>query len=1263
MRRISQITPAALLVCKRLASVQSLGAFGWPLLFVALANLLPGTAQASCLISCKTSLSISLGFDGQATLSAGILLQDPTCDPADFRVEITDGNGNNYGNTIDCSMLGLHLTASVIHNTSGNFCRSTIIVSDYLAPVINCVDTTVLCIDSTLPEDIGFPTLSDNCSSLDSSNLSYSDVFADLACFTNHAGDSITAMIERTWQATDEQGNMANCVQHIYLKRATISDVVFPAHRNGFTNPALNCSQDPTDLSLTGEPTINGRPITNGGHCELVVSFSDQIVPDCSPAAFKILRTWTVIDWCSDEFTLNVQIIKVEDRTAPTITCPADLTVGTHLFSCDATVTLPTASATDDCSDLIITPTWAFGSGYGPFNNIPLGTHTVTYTATDACGNSSDCTMQVTVIDDVAPVTVCDIQTQVDLTTQGYAEVFALTFDDGSHDNCTLGEMVVSLDGINYGPSVRFGCEDVGMGFLPVWLRVYDLAGNYNECQVGIEVIDRFRPSIYCPSAVNIECSDDVNDLTITGSPLVDDNCAVDTVFYTDQENLNSCNVGTISRRWTVRDAYGNESYCTQLITLEDHTEVGVTFPPDFSTTECGAATDPSLTGEPVVSNAQCESIWINHTDEVFDLAGPACKKIFRTWTVINWCTYDPNSGTNEGRWEHIQLITIIDEQAPVISCPADTVVHSFSSDCNSTLVQLPLAEASDCSSNLSITNNSFYATANGADASGNYPIGTHTITFTAADGCGNTSSCSMILIIEDHKPPQPYCKAGISVSLNLEGTITITPETLNNGSTDNCTDSADLIYEVSPSVFTCDDLGQQTVEFIVRDEAGNSASCQVSVLVQDGVGACGQSSIGGLILTETGREIVEVDMQLSGTAEDSVKTGLDGYYNFEGLAQGAYVVTPTKNSNHDNGVTTFDVILMRRHILNVSRFNSPYKIIAADINRSGSVTTFDIVEVQRVILQIASTFRSNTAWRFVRADHVFDDPADPFASPFPEVYSIDQLGGDILDADFIGVKIGDLNGNADPASLDSEGEERNLGPSLELLIADQQLEAGQLYTVGVGAATFEQMLGWQLAMDWEDQSLEMLQIRPTESGRRLGLKEEDFVIGDDGILRASWAQALPMDLAESGELFELEFVAKTDGKLSDLLYINQHTLDARTYWQDDDHELGIAAGNLWLKFTEKVSSPLETSLSQNYPNPVRQYTRIAFDLPEEQTITLRLFDLNGREVGKIVEGKYTAGRHEVSIDIGRWQLTSGLYHYHLETSSGFSAVRTMMVE
>ncbi len=1224
---------------------------------------LVGSAQANCIVSCKLNLSISLGPAGEAVLTPLILLQDPSCDPADFTVQITDPQGNNVGNTLTCDHIGLTMIATVIQTATGNSCSTTIFVGDQIRPEITCVDTTIMCIQSSDPQVIGYPTVTDNCDQMNTSDLTYSDEIMDLGCFTLVNGDTITGWIKRLWSATDSYGNTDTCTQNIYLKRATLADVDFPPHRDGFAAPALDCGDDPNDLNLTGRPSVAGLPLDNAGYCELVISSSDQVIPSCGSGGYKVLRTWTVIDYCADEFDISVQVIKVEDTTPPVLSCPADFTVGTSTNSCDASVILPQTTATDDCSTWTITPSWAFGSGYGPFNEVPVGSYTVTYTATDACGNESTCEMTLHVVDDVAPTPVCDGFTTINLNYQGSGYANASSFENGSHDNCGVASIEVSRDGINYGPQVYFDCADVDQGLIPVHLRVTDVAGNFNECTVYADINDMVSPALTCPPDITLECTQDYTDLFLTGSPLYSDNCGVDTVTYVDSLMLNDCGVGQILRFWTVADHAGNSVSCVQALEIVDNTPISVTFPADFATTGCVTEIDTTISGAPIVQNADCEDVTVIYTDQIVG-GGNSCYHILRTWQVYEWCAFDPNINPSPGLWTDVQFIEVQDETAPILAVPSTAIVGMLADDCAGTYVDLAPATATDCDPNVTITNNSLYADAGGADASGFYPPGVYLIHFTATDGCNNSTTASVIINVVDAKAPVASCTGGVNVELMEDGTVSIPASVINNGSYDNCTASADLQISISPSTFTCDDVGEQQVTLTVTDAAGNSATCITTVNIQSNNLACGNQNqmLMGATFKESGQAMsgVEVELSSNGILMDATATDNFGIFTFPEVPTGNdYTITPYKNVNTINGVSTFDLLLIQQHILGIQEFTSPYDMIAGDINHSGNISGFDIVMLRRLILQIDTSYLYNTSWRFVDANYEFPNGVNPLSVDFPESITLNNLQEDVNTLEFIGVKIGDITGNASPGLTTNGASLFNEDENLRLEMPRQTLQAGETYHIPVSTRDLSAVLGYQFALSFDP---ELIEIQGVEPGDLEGMTLDNFNLTalEQGLLTTSWTRSASAgEPDEETDLFYLKIRALETGDLTDMLQLGDQ-LQAEAY----NERLQII--DLTLELTETntevpIGDTQVATLLQNSPNPMGVETTIRYFLPEDQAVQLSIYDANGRQVYR-EEKTAVAGWQEMRVQ--RTDLpVAGLYWYCLQLENGTILTKQMVVQ
>ena len=179
--------------------------------------------------------------------------------------------------------------------------------------------------------------------------------------------------------------------------------------------------------------------------------------------------------------------------------------------------------------------------------------------------------------------------------------------------------------------------------------------------------------------------------------------------------------------------------------------------------------------------------------------------------------------------------------------------------------------------------------------------------------------------------------------------------------------------------------------------------------------------SLSGHVRNEAGEGVLEVDL-------DGILSNSDGAFSIPNVPGCApYTLAPSRNDNPLNGVTTFDLVLISKHILGLEPFESPFKMIAADANRSGSITTFDIVQLRKLILGIDTALVNNTSWRFVPAGHVFNNPLNPFQAPFPETLAVQVLSDPLANLNFTGIKIGDVNASAVP-NVQGLADERTQG-------------------------------------------------------------------------------------------------------------------------------------------------------------------------------------------------------------------------------------------
>jgi len=154
-----------------------------------------------------------------------------------------------------------------------------------------------------------------------------------------------------------------------------------------------------------------------------------------------------------------------------------------------------------------------------------------------------------------------------------------------------------------------------------------------------------------------------------------------------------------------------------------------------------------------------------------------------------------------------------------------------------------------------------------------------------------------------------------------------------------------------------------------------------------------------------------------NGNPISSISTADSGNYIFSNLEiDKTYAVNVTKEVNTFehilNGVSTFDVVLISKHIIGVEEFTDPFLLFAADVDGSESVSVMDLVLLRRVILGIDSNFPVDS-WQFFSTDAQIENLNNPWQSPNLKTRIYENLSTSIDNADFIGYKIGDINGSS----------------------------------------------------------------------------------------------------------------------------------------------------------------------------------------------------------------------------------------------------------
>ncbi len=402
---------------------------------------------------------------------------------------------------------------------------------------------------------------------------------------------------------------------------------------------------------------------------------------------------------------------------------------------------------------------------------------------------------------------------------------------------------------------------------------------------------------------------------------------------------------------------------------------------------------------------------------------------------------------------------------------------------------------------------------------------------------------------------------------------------------------------------------------------------------------------ISGGIISPLGTAIPTVSVGLTGNSTESMMTANDGLFTHNGAKGGNYTITPSKNNDSivNNGVTTLDILLIRRHILGSVQLNSPYKIIAANVDfASAGVTTLDILKIRRVILGSDTTFPAGL-WAFVSSDYVFPDTLNPF--PYENYRSYINLSTDQINQDFIGIKMGDVSGDWNPAIP----KKSPIG-NVQFAIGNYTALPESEIVIPVRVKDFKKVAGYQFTLSWDERVIELVEVN---NKMLKGFYGESRTT--EGLLTTSWdddyGSAITLD--DEAVLFELKFkVVGTAGSFSPIV-IGSEITRSETYNENLDL-LSISSNDGMVKVRDGNSIFNYPSSIINFsiqPNPFSNSTKFIFTLPQDETVSISIYDLPGKVVRQF-DGAYQSGEHSIEWDGNDESgmiLPSGLYQVRMK--------------
>ena len=438
----------------------------------------------------------------------------------------------------------------------------------------------------------------------------------------------------------------------------------------------------------------------------------------------ECMQTFTIINDTPPVMVCQDITVQIDNSGTVTI-APADVDGGST-STCGEALTLSLDNATFVCSD--------------------DGDNTVTLTGEDACGNTATCTATVTV---ESTLTV-DCSNIVDMTLACRADLPPVDFDlPIVVDSC--GDVTLSALTIIPGDT---GCPGDTL-FIPRTYFIQDEAGNMAECMQLFTVISTMDPVFTSfPADTVVLCLADTSPAALgmaEGAGECDPATPLATIGSADVITPGACpQEMIITRTWTVTDRCGRSVDMDQIITVVD------TIPPTMECQDITIQLDANgmATADPAdVDNGSSDNC--GPTADVFTSLSMDMFTCDNLGANDVWLIGEDECGNIDSC---MAVVTVEDNIAPTITCPADIVMDNDPGFCGA-IVTFDVVGDDNC--DFTITQTA------GIPSGGFYPVAdTVTNTFVITDAAGLTAECSFTVLVNDVEGPVIDCPNDISVQL-----------------------------------------------------------------------------------------------------------------------------------------------------------------------------------------------------------------------------------------------------------------------------------------------------------------------------------------------------------------------------------------------------------------------------------------------------------------------------------------------------------------
>ena len=920
--------------------------------------------------------------------------------------------------------------------------------------------------------------------------------------------------------------------------------------------------------------------------------------------------------------------------------------------------------------------------------NLPVGVNTVKAIATDECENTREQVITIVVLDKSPPIADClghfDLY-NLQLTSQGLAKVPVEALDR-TRELCgsiplRIARRLDSKFRCNHGPLkfigtdyLEFCCEDIGM-LIPVSLTVFDSYGNSSICTLNVEVHGNLPASIPCPA--EIESCERYNSSKITSVPVMSHfSCVVEGSYHMDSLMFQeSCRKKEISRKW-----FDNEDQliCIQRVTLqkesafdpflvrwplhhdgtiyhsiksengdqdrntldidlrirktEDTHIPGMTYQDTSSLPALKSiAMNPSINCWPIpidsinLQSSPCDVVTLTHED-VYTSSYDSGQFIFRSWVLIDWCTYVPNSRLypetfflvddqverksyflmdeertiSDGFYQFDQILQINYPTRQYSSC-GDTAVL-IADVYNNPTIRRKFWPDSQCDEGIF----SVVISENGKTIQyiDQIPMDSGYIEFEFE--ISDTGLYEMLWTDHTNHDIQYHCKQWLKIDPLVDTTL-------------RCEAKIRWVAQLCPSVlypYEITDVvpSETSSRFSIRDSLNNpldsliipcntdedTLKLQLTLLSQSDTGVekhcplevvipsnSKQRNIYGQISMTDGSPLhgalikIEDDHRLI----DSARSNEIGLYDIAiGYIDRPLTLSAEFQDVWTRGLSISDLILLRSHLSGQRIFEYTWQYIAADLNFDNQVTLADYMSLESLLAGNTSALVNRSAWIFIEALKAHDS-----IQSFLSSHEI-SINPEKENCDLVAIKLGDLNGSwmDDSHSFGVHHPRWHGLSTIHTGIKTDYISNRSISLAAVGFRMRKDRLN-ELRIEskyWDSEGYESLKIDADQKSNHIYFFNTQDKINPGSVVFSTYSYPGNQHISQSK---------------------GQEFLEIQLYeWEEG--VLKVSSGQI----EPHVSKGWPDTPCKLWPNPFREFLEISLSYADRSPLFLKVFDMEG---------------------------------------------------